>query len=80
MERVAVARRELLPGGVVPEDYIFQGAGPNGASTDVRLSELFATGKDALVIYNFMFPRGSSRGFSRRRNRACAVASIAADP
>jgi predicted dithiol-disulfide oxidoreductase (DUF899 family) len=24
MERVAAARRELPPGGVVPEDYIFQ--------------------------------------------------------
>jgi predicted dithiol-disulfide oxidoreductase (DUF899 family) len=24
----------------------------------VRLSELFAPGKDSLVIYNFMFPRG----------------------
>jgi predicted dithiol-disulfide oxidoreductase (DUF899 family) len=59
MERVAAARRELPPGGVVPEDYIFQGAGPNGAPADVRLSELFAPGKDALVIYNFMFPRDS---------------------
>jgi hypothetical protein len=25
--------------------------------TKVRLSELFAPGKDSLVIYNFMFPR-----------------------
>ena len=24
MERVAAARRELPPGGVVPEDYVFQ--------------------------------------------------------
>ncbi len=57
MEAVAVARRELPPGGAVPEDYVFHGAGPDGA-TDVRLSELFAAGKDSLVIYNFMFPRG----------------------
>jgi predicted dithiol-disulfide oxidoreductase (DUF899 family) len=57
MERVAEERRALPPGGVVPEDYVFQGAGADGAPTDVRLSELFAPGKDSLVIYNFMFPR-----------------------
>jgi predicted dithiol-disulfide oxidoreductase (DUF899 family) len=57
MEAVAAARRELPPGGVVPEDYVFQGAGHDGSVTDVRLSELFAPGKDALVIYSFMFPR-----------------------
>jgi len=59
MERVAEARRELPPGAVVPEDYVFQGAGADGAPADVRLSELFAPGKDSLVIYNFMFPRHS---------------------
>jgi predicted dithiol-disulfide oxidoreductase (DUF899 family) len=47
----------MPPGGVVPEDYVFQGAGTDGKSTDVRLSELFAEGKDSLVIYGFMFPR-----------------------
>jgi predicted dithiol-disulfide oxidoreductase (DUF899 family) len=57
MEAVATARRELPPGGVVPEDYVFRGAGADGAPTDVRLSELFAPGKDSLVIYSFMFPR-----------------------
>ena len=57
MEAVAAARRELPPGGVVPEDYVFQGAGADGSPTDVRLSELFASGKDSLVIYSFMFPR-----------------------
>src|SRR5882672_10871635 len=57
MEAVAAARRELPPGGVVPEDYVFQGAGADGAPIDVRLSELFAAGKDSLVLYSFMFPR-----------------------
>jgi predicted dithiol-disulfide oxidoreductase (DUF899 family) len=52
MEDVAAARRALPPGGVVPEDYVFEG--PQG---EVRLSELFAPGKDSLVIYSFMFPR-----------------------
>lgn len=56
-EAVAAARRELPPGGVVPQDYVFQGAGADGTPTDVRLSELFAPGKNSLVIYSFMFPR-----------------------
>jgi predicted dithiol-disulfide oxidoreductase (DUF899 family) len=57
MEAVAAARRQLPPGGVVPEDYIFQGTGVDGAAADVRLSELFAQGKNSLAIYSFMFPR-----------------------
>ena len=57
METVAAARRKLPPGGVVPKDYIFQGAGADGTPTDVRLSELFSPGRDSLVIYSFMFPR-----------------------
>jgi predicted dithiol-disulfide oxidoreductase (DUF899 family) len=57
MEAVAAARRELPPGGVVPQDYVFQGAGADGRPTDVRLSGLFAPGKDSLVVYSMMFPR-----------------------
>jgi predicted dithiol-disulfide oxidoreductase (DUF899 family) len=57
MERVASTRRQLPLGGPVPQDYVFQGAGADGAPTSVRLSELFAPGKDSLVVYNFMFPR-----------------------
>ena len=57
MEEVAVSRRALPPGGPVPQDYIFQGARAGGDQIDVRLSELFAPGKDSLVIYSFMFPR-----------------------
>jgi predicted dithiol-disulfide oxidoreductase (DUF899 family) len=56
-EAVAAERRALPPGGVVGEDYVFQGQGADGAAADVRLSELFAPGKDSLVIYSFMFPR-----------------------
>jgi predicted dithiol-disulfide oxidoreductase (DUF899 family) len=47
-EAVAVARRTLPPGGVVPEDYAFD---------DARLSELFAPGRNSLLIYSFMYPR-----------------------
>ena len=57
MEAVAQARRRLPPGGVVPTDYTFQGAGSDGGPADVRLSELFAPGRDSLVLYSFMFPR-----------------------
>ena len=57
MESVAEARRRLPPGGVVPEDYVFQGLRADGTPGDVRLSELFEPGRDSLVIYNFMFPR-----------------------
>jgi predicted dithiol-disulfide oxidoreductase (DUF899 family) len=56
-EAVAQARRNLPPGGVVPDDYVFQGAGRDAAATDVRMSDLFAPGRDSLVIYSFMFPR-----------------------
>src|SRR4051812_39763061 len=48
MEDVAAARRALPPGGVVAEDNVFDG---------VRFSELFAPGKDSLLIYSLMFPR-----------------------
>jgi predicted dithiol-disulfide oxidoreductase (DUF899 family) len=57
MEAVAAARRALPPGGPIPEDYVFEEAGADGSPTEVRMSELFASDKDSLVIYNFMFPR-----------------------
>jgi predicted dithiol-disulfide oxidoreductase (DUF899 family) len=57
MEAVAAARRALPSGGRVKSDYVFQGMGADGEARDVRLSELFAPGKDSLVIYSFMFPR-----------------------
>jgi predicted dithiol-disulfide oxidoreductase (DUF899 family) len=56
-EAVAAARRRLPPGGAIPEDYVFDGVGADGAPTDVRLSELFVPGLDSLAVYSFMFPR-----------------------
>jgi predicted dithiol-disulfide oxidoreductase (DUF899 family) len=56
-EALAVSRRALPPGGPIPEDYEFHGAGADGAPRNVKLSELFEPGKPSLVIYNFMFPR-----------------------
>lgn len=57
MEAVAAVRRRLPPGGPVPQDYLFRGRDAEGAPADVRLSELFAPGKDSLLIYSMMFPR-----------------------
>ncbi len=56
IERVAAERRSLPPGGEVPEDYVFEEAADG---REVRFSELFAPGKDTLVVYSFMFPRYS---------------------
>ena len=55
VERVAAQRRALPPGGEIPEDYVFEAAGASGKPKRVRLSELFAPGKDTLAIYSFMF-------------------------
>ena len=60
IERVAAQRRALPPGGAVPEDYLFESAAGDGG--EVRFSELFAPGKDTLVIYSFMFPRWAGDG------------------
>src|SRR6201997_3895876 len=54
MEAVPDARRRLPPGGVVLQDYAFQARGPDGDQAEVRLSELFAPGKNSLVIYSMM--------------------------
>ena len=69
MEAVAAARRALPPGGLVPEDYVFQGAAADGTTTDIRMSELFAPGRNSLVIYNFMFPARGQRRSSRPAHR-----------
>jgi predicted dithiol-disulfide oxidoreductase (DUF899 family) len=55
IERVAAQRRSLPPGGALADDYRFESAA--GGEGEVRFSELFAPGKDTLVIYSFMFPR-----------------------
>jgi predicted dithiol-disulfide oxidoreductase (DUF899 family) len=55
-EAVAAARRELPPGGPT-NNYVFQESAQDGTPTEVRLSELFASGRDSLVVYSFMFPR-----------------------
>jgi predicted dithiol-disulfide oxidoreductase (DUF899 family) len=77
MEAVAEARRGLPQGGEVPEDYIFDGLKDDGNPGKVKLSQLFATGKNSLIIYNFMFPRysqdrrpGPAEGATAQLNRS----------
>lgn len=57
VESVAALRRRLPAGGVVPEDYVFQeSAGDDATSSrSVRMSQLFADGKNTLILYNFMY-------------------------
>jgi predicted dithiol-disulfide oxidoreductase (DUF899 family) len=80
MEAVAVARRGLPPGGVVPQDYVFHARGPDGDPTDVRLSELFAPGKDSLVIYSMMFPRDPGDERPGPQGRQTALLPLAEGP
>lgn len=59
-ERGAAARRALPPGPPVL-DYIFREGPPElerndaGAFFDTKLSQLFAPGKDDLIVYHFMY-------------------------
>ncbi len=55
-QQVAAERRALPLGGVLQGDYVFESAADG---SQVRFSELFAPGKDTLVIYSMMFPRWS---------------------
>jgi predicted dithiol-disulfide oxidoreductase (DUF899 family) len=80
MEAVAAARRALPPGGVVPEDYVFHGAGPDGNPTQVAMSELFAPGKNSLVVYSFMFPRDRSDDRPGPREGRTALLPLAESP
>jgi len=57
MEAVAEERRKLPSGGELKEGYVFDGLGPDGEPAHIRFSELFAPGRDTLIVYNMMFPR-----------------------
>lgn len=56
VERVASLRRKLPLGGGLKEDYLFDES-IDGQVRRVRLSELFAPGKDTLIVYSFMYGR-----------------------
>lgn len=53
IEQVAALRRNLPPGGKLKEDYVFQEL-VGGKIKDIRLSELFAPGKNTLFMYSLM--------------------------
>lgn len=56
LEAVAAQRRTLPLGGKVPEDYVFEEVHYDSDEVnEVRLSELFDKGKDALIVYGFMY-------------------------
>jgi predicted dithiol-disulfide oxidoreductase (DUF899 family) len=57
IESVAAQRRRLPLGGEVPQDYTFEEIVGNdkGKKRKVLMSELFAPGKDSLILYSFMF-------------------------
>jgi predicted dithiol-disulfide oxidoreductase (DUF899 family) len=79
-EAVAEARRRLPPGGVVPQDYVFQAEGPGGGTAEVRLSELFAPDKDSLLIYSMMFPRARGDHSPGPRTGQTALLPLAEGP
>jgi predicted dithiol-disulfide oxidoreductase (DUF899 family) len=54
-EAVAELRRKLPLGGEVAEDYPFIEVDTYGTPREVRLSQLFQSGQDTLVVYSFMY-------------------------
>jgi predicted dithiol-disulfide oxidoreductase (DUF899 family) len=54
IEAVAEERRKLPLGGEIPQDYLFDES-DGTAVKQVRLSQLFADGKDTLMIYSYMY-------------------------
>lgn len=54
IEDVAAMRRALPPGGPLTQDYLFD-QGTQDEEKAIRFSDLFAPGKDSLVVYSFMY-------------------------
>jgi predicted dithiol-disulfide oxidoreductase (DUF899 family) len=59
VEAVAALRRKLPLGGEVAKDYVFDEGAKDPSDTDtsrsVKLSQLFAPGKDTLILYSYMY-------------------------
>lgn len=64
VEDIAALRRNLPAGGRVQEDYVFEEGAPDLTDLDTvrqtRFSDLFAPGKDTLVLYSLMYPPGGA--------------------
>jgi predicted dithiol-disulfide oxidoreductase (DUF899 family) len=76
-QQVAAQRRALPAGGLIPQDYVFESAADGG---EVRFSELFAPGKDSLVIYSMMFPRWSQDPRAGAPDGKTALLSLVEQP
>lgn len=55
VDRVAAMRAALPLGGALKQDYVFEELGRGGRVRKVKLSELFADGRDSLFLYSFMY-------------------------
>src|SRR6185312_5980436 len=55
VEEVAKLRRKLPLGGEVHEDFVFDEPAEVVGMRKVRLSQLFQTGKDTLLLYSYMY-------------------------
>ncbi len=75
MEAVAAQLRALPPGGEVQEDYVFEAARAEGASTAIRMSELFRGGDTRPSNAS---PRSHAKraGGIRARSAAITVAMV----
>lgn len=60
LEEVAAQRRQLPRGGKIKKDYVFEEGAPDFSDRTTvrrtRLSELFRSGKNSLIIYSLMYP------------------------
>ena len=52
---IAEQRQALPDGGKIKEDYVFDELTESGEVKQTKLSELFAGGKDSLIIYSYMY-------------------------
>jgi predicted dithiol-disulfide oxidoreductase (DUF899 family) len=59
VEKVAAMRRQLPPGGPVPQDYVFEEGSADPADNEsvrtVRMSDLFVRPEASLAVYSFMY-------------------------
>lgn len=55
LQEVAELRSRLPLGGRLAQDYEFEEFDGAGGARQVRFSDLFAPGKDSLILYNFMY-------------------------
>ena len=53
------------------QDYVFNGLGPDGNPAKMKLSELFAPGRDNLIVYNMIVP-----ALQERHSRATSIRRI----